>query len=159
MEEQKLKASQIEDVLLKHKKEDAESGFKNAASIIAAFPLLIGIIGFAITPNDYRILNPFFVLAIFASFSLCLSAMFTLAYKKLFTTEDDSTAIFILWLPFIPTFLLGVSAAVFFSIIGFIILIPSAIAMIIMTMVLLSKREQFNKTVNDDSAPADTTEQ
>ena len=149
MKKQELKTSQIEDVLLKHKKEDAESSFKTAASIIAAFPLLIGIIGFAVTPDDYRILNPFFVLAIFASFSLCLSAPFTLAYKQLFATEDDSTAIFILWLPFIPTFLLGVLTAVFFSIVGFIIFLPSAIAMIIMTMVLLSKRDQFNKKIYD----------
>lgn len=145
MEEQELKTSENEDKLLNDKKAYAEFGFKTAANIIAAFPLLIGIIGFAVTPDDYRVLNPFFVLAIFAFFSLCLSALFTLAYKKLFTTEDDSTAIFILWLPFIPTFILDVLAAAIFGIVGLILLIPSILAMIIMTNILFSKRYQFHK--------------
>lgn len=159
MEEQELKTSQNEEELLNDKKADAEFGFKVAASIIAAIPLLIGIIGFAVTPDDYRILNPFFVLAIFAFFSLCLSAPFTLAYTKLFTTEDDSTAFFILWLPFIPTFILDVLAAAIFGIVGLILLIPSILAMIIMTMVLLSKRDLFNKSINKVSPSTNPTEQ
>lgn len=148
-ESQHLDISQNEYDLLNDKKAKAEKNFTTAAMIIAALPILIGVIGFAVTPDDNRVLNPFFVLAIFASISLFLSYPFTIAYIKLFTTKDDSTAIFILWLPFIPTFILGVSATVLIGIAGFIILIPSTIAMIIMTMALLSKRNQFDKEYFD----------
>ncbi len=146
---QHLDISQNEYDLLYRKKAKAEKNFTTAAMIIAALPILIGVIGFAVTPDDNRVLNPFFVLAIFASISFCLSGPFTIAYIKLFTTKDDSTATFILWLPFIPTLILSVLVVAFIGIAGFIIPIPSAIAMIIMTMFLLSKREEFHKEYFD----------
>ena len=149
MENRELKTSQNDAFLLNCQKANSGIGFIIAANIIAALPLLIGIIGYAVTPDDYRVMNPVFVLASFASITFCLSGPLTIAYTKLWTTKDDAIAIFILWLPVIPTFILSLLAVVFFSIIGFFILIPSAIAMIIMTMILLSKREQFNKKIYD----------
>ena len=158
--EQKLNNFQNEDFLLKCQKADAGIGFVIAANILAFVPILICIIGFFVTEEDYRMLNPFFVFAIFSFFAFCLSCIFTIAYKKLFTTQSDVTAIFILWLPFIPTFFLGVIAAGIFGIVGFTILIPFAIAWVIMTATLLFKRELINnKKASNDSPSLDSAEQ
>lgn len=133
----------------------SETKFTIVTTLLLFIIPLLSFIAFTVTPNDNRVINPFFVLLIFSFILFSISVAFTGLYSRLYTAKSDDIAILFLAIPFIPSFffvsllilaafVLNEKISYLLIPIGIALLIVYAVALVIMTAKLLFQREHLS---------------
>jgi hypothetical protein len=150
-ERQTLELQQNQNILVQFQK--TVKGFKITAITSISIPLLFLPFLFALQCkqthfNEEELLVIFILL--FMDIEMLISSLYCiLSYNYLFSTTNNTKVFYILFIPFIPIFLIG-----FFLIlvgggfIGIFLIIPYVIILAVMAKILYFKRKQFNAKQN-----------
>ena len=93
-----------EGVMQANNNPPSETKFTIVTTLLLFIIPLLSFIAFTVTPDDNRVINPFFVLLIFSFILFSISVAFTGLYSRLYTSKTDDIAILCLATPFIPSF-------------------------------------------------------
>ena len=146
-ERQTFKLEQNQNLLVQFQK--AAKGFKIAAITSVSLPLLL-LFPFLFDKPTHSSADDLLVFFIFLSIEILISSLCCIpSYNYLFSTTNNTKVFYILFIPFIPIFLIGTFLTlVGGGFIGVFLIIPYVIILAVMAYILYFKRKQFNAKQN-----------